>query len=93
MCLFNEAYLLCDRQVSQYINWNVFSNTFTRVLYFMFTDAIRTQTRPNQKLRVVGERNSGRRHIGQTPSTTDSKRGAARIYCSTFHIKEGLGLS
>jgi hypothetical protein len=58
--------------VSQYINWNVFSNTFTRVLYFMFTDAIRTQTRPNQKLRVVGERNSGRRHIGQTPSTTDS---------------------
>ena len=53
----------------------------------------REQTRSYQKLCVVGERNPGSQNIGRTPSTTDSKRGAARIYCSTFHIKEGLGLS
>jgi hypothetical protein len=38
----------------------------------MFTDAILTQTHPNQKLRVAGKRSPGRRHIGRTPSTTDT---------------------
>ena len=52
---------------------------------FVFPDVKITQTRSYHKLCVVGKRNPGRRHIGRTPSTTDSKRGAARIYYSTFH--------
>ena len=41
------------------MRWNVllFSNAFIRVLYFMFTDAIQTQTHHNQKLGVTGEQN------------------------------------
>ena len=57
---------------------------------FYVSDATRTQTRPSKKLRVVGEWNPGWRHIGWTPSTTDSTAFHAFCYALLARNKNEL---